>query len=69
MKHTHSGFSVAMLLCIGVIPIALAQQTKEDQEWEKLFEGDFEEQALQVNEGQLEFLSTRPADKPIHTVT
>ncbi len=69
MKLSKSGFSFATLLCFGLAPFAVAQQPNEDQEWERLFEGDFEEKARLVNEGQLEFLSKRPADKPIHTVT
>jgi hypothetical protein len=45
------------------------QEPGADQELEKLFEGNFEEKALQVNEGELEFLTKPPTDKPIHTVT
>jgi len=70
MKPAQSNFIVYLLLGLGMFPSAYAQQTSnEEQQIEKMFEEDFEEKALQVNEGELEFLTTPPADKPIHTVT
>jgi hypothetical protein len=80
MKLNHTGIAVLIFLGLGTIPFAQAQQesssraeqvqqTTEEQELEKLFEGNFEEQALQVNEGELEFLASPPTDKVVHTVT
>ena len=61
-----------IVLGLGWPPVTQAQpstQTDEALELEKLFEGDLEEQALRVNEGELKFLTTPPVDKTIHTVT
>ncbi|MGD8560191.1 MAG: hypothetical protein PVG89_07755 [Gammaproteobacteria bacterium] len=68
LQHT-----ALIILAVLMPQLALAQQNKthtsEEQQWEKWFEGDFEEQALQVNEGKLEFLHQPPAHKAVHTVT
>jgi hypothetical protein len=70
-------FGTAVLIGIGlalcsVAPVSVAQtqqNSNEDQEWEKLLEDNSEAKALQVNEGELEFLKTPPTDKVVHTVT
>jgi hypothetical protein len=74
MKSFPSTFIVYLLLILGfvlgVVPYTNAQPPSSiaDQQLESMFEDDFEEKALQVNEGELEFLATPPVDKPIHTV-
>jgi len=45
------------------------QDASDEQKWERLIEGDDEEKALQVNEGELAFLKTPPTNKLVHTVT
>lgn len=70
MQPNPSSIIVYLLLSLGTSPFAYAQQSSsEEQLLEKMFEEDFEEKALQVSEGELEFLATPPADKPVHTVT
>ena len=70
MKRNRSVTTILMFLGLGMLSFAQAQQeTKQAPDAEDLFEGNFEEKALQVNEGELEFLSTPPTDKPVHTVT
>ena len=70
MKPIPSSVIVFLFLSLGTFPCAYAQQSSsEEQLLEKMFEEDFEEKALQVSEGELEFLTTPPADKPVHTVT
>ena len=69
-------FDTAVLIVLGlalcpVAPVSVAQtqqNSNEDQEWEKLLEDNSETKALQVNEGELEFLKTPPIDKAVHTV-
>ena len=47
-----------------------SQQAGDEQEQlQKWFEGDDEDKTLKVNEGSLEFLSTPPENKAIHTIT
>ncbi|WP_455206451.1 hypothetical protein [Kaarinaea lacus] len=70
MKRNRSVITVLMFLGLGMWSFAQAQQeTTQAPDAEQLFEGNFEEKALQVNEGELEFLSTPPTDKLVHTVT
>ena len=70
MKSIRSSVVSCLLLSLGVCTYSYAQQSSsEEKELEKMFEEDFEEKALQVNEGELEFLTKPPADKPVHTVT
>ena len=62
------------LCCLAQTSFAQPQQqtqpnSTEDQEWEQLLEDNAEQRALQVNEGELEFLKTPPTDKLVHTVT
>ena len=69
MRHVNTIF-----VCLAIILLALsaqAQQSSEQEQLEKWFEGDNddEQKALQVNEGNLEFLTHLPKNKPIHTVT
>lgn len=68
MKKNKSGFT-CLFVMLFAMPV-YAQETDQEQQAEKWFEGDADEQkALQVNEGKLEFLSTPPDNKSLHTVT
>lgn len=65
-----------ILLIVALPSLTAAQQNTaateargEQQQLEKWFEGDVEQQALQVNEGKLEFLNHPPKNKAVHTVT
>ncbi|WP_455365342.1 hypothetical protein [Kaarinaea lacus] len=75
MKLNTFGNAVLIILGLGLFSLAQVsfaqtqQNSSEDQEWEKLLEDNAEEKALQVNEGELEFLKSPPTDKPVHTVT
>lgn len=55
-------FTLALLSCI---PLAIAANEYNEQEAEAWFNDDSEQQALNVNEGELEFLTT-PPNKTIH---
>jgi hypothetical protein len=75
MKFNIVGNAVLIVLCLAPLSVAQVsvaqtqQKSNEDQEWEKLLEDNSEAKALQVNEGELEFLKTPPKDKAVHTVT
>lgn len=74
MTHLMTSTRAALIISLTMVsPLTLAEQNPsqadEQQQLEEWFEGDLEQQALQVNEGKLEFLDQPPKNKAVHTVT
>lgn len=63
MKTVLKLITFAVLLSVLGLSMGMKPLEEED-DWEIWFEKDFESQALAVNEGDLEFLSTPPHKTP-----
>lgn len=59
---------ILALTCLSLTTFVMAESSPSEDEWNKWLKEDFEQQANQVNEGQIHFLPDAPANQDSHAI-